>query len=71
MTAKDACKYIGLAIDAEIMQRWCQAAILWRRVGEIDSADFCEANAQFVAENNLRGIYPHNHRLSNAALKYR
>lgn len=41
-----------LAIDAEINQHWCQAAMLWRRLGDKISALTCEMMAQHFAEYN-------------------
>lgn len=42
----------NLAIDAESRQHWCWAAILWRRINEIDAATVCEEVAALLAIKN-------------------
>ena len=41
------------AADAEIQQHWYQAAILWRRSGDIFNAECCETILQYLAEHKL------------------
>ena len=46
------------AHNAEIKQHWYQAAILWRRLNDFSSAEFCENILQYLAEKNLDRLPP-------------
>lgn len=43
------------ARDYENKGHWIMAALMWRKVGRIDKADWCEAIAQDKAESNECG----------------
>lgn len=53
IVSPDIEKIAAEALEAETNQNWCQAAILWERIGDTESAKSCEEIAVWLAENNL------------------
>lgn len=63
-------RFTSEAICAEVKQHWFQASVLWRRAGDIVSAESCEDILQHLAESNLIKLDRRRERASIKAASY-